>query len=209
MIVLLPGSSSISPESVAAAPDPIDSVRPLNLVRSTLPLAARPATPASCTVPSPVHTPPLQLFTAPVSVSVPLPPSTPPLCVYCAAVTAPLAVKLPPLMLITFADSGPPAVSDPLLTPSVLLITETPLPSTSDPPLTCTCSLLEITAAACEPLPTVMVCTPARSGINTAWPAVGTPRLQFDPSVHKPPVALIQVFTASAAVTFMVTLPGL
>ena len=115
-------------------------------------------------------------------------------------------MNVPPEIETAFAVNGPPMVMEPPLTPSVLLITDTLLPSVSVAPPTCTCSRLDIAAAACEPVLTVMVCAPTRSGISTAWLAMGVPRLQFEPTDQSPPTVLIHVLTTSAPDTFIVAL---
>ena len=178
-------------------------VRPPLMSCVRLPLMVSP--PAVVVTPPPVMVPPLQVE-APVAVIVPLPPSVPALKVSVAVVTGALAVKVPPDTTIAFAVIGPPIVSVPLLTLRVLLTCDRLLPKVRLPPLTCNSSRLDTAAAACDPTFTVMVWAPTRSGINTAWLAIGVPRLQLPEVFQSPPAALIQVLITNAPVTLSVAL---
>ena len=88
---------------------------------------------------------------AALRVSVPVPDKVPPVCVRFGAATGAFAINVPPDRLIAFTASGPPIVSDPLLTPSVLFTCDALLPSVRMPPPICSRSWLDTAAAACDP----------------------------------------------------------
>ena len=211
LIALVPGSSSIPPVTLTVPPSRMPRVRPPKLLPALLPDSVRSAPPATTTAPPPVQAPlaPLQVLPVPLSVSTPLPDKVPPVCVRLTALTGALAVNVPPERFTAFTLSGPPIASDPLLTASVLFTCVALLPKVRMPPLICNRSWLDTAAAACDPVFTVMVWAPARSGINAAWPAVGVPRLQLVDVPQSSPTGLIQVLTVSMPETLSVTLLAL